>query len=208
MKAIKSWRDQLELWLTLTFLTALGWSFGLILTALVTGFFETPPGSLVIPIISGILGGTIIGLLHVIILRNMVRSIEVWILTSITGWTLGVLLTLAVIQLIPGIAGWLVGGALGGTLFGFSQKTGLRTKSGIGFTWVVLSALGWLVVYGAGTLLPGDMALGQIASFSQPLALGMLGWVVVGALAILLQILISSSGTTRKDKGERVQWWP
>jgi hypothetical protein len=207
MKSIKSWRDQMELWLTLTFLTALGWSFGLILTALIIGFFDTPPGSLVVPIISGILGGAIIGLLHVIILRNMVRSIEVWILTCITGWTLGVLLTLAVIQLIPGVAGWLVGGALGGTLFGFSQKTGLRSKSGIGFTWVVLNALGWLIVYGAGTLLPDDMALGQIASFSQPLALGMLGWVLVGALAVLVQILISS-GTSRKDKGDKIQWWP
>ena len=92
-------------------------------------------------------------------------------------------------------------------MFGFSQKTALRSKSGIGFTWVVLNALGWLVVYGASTLLPGEMALGQIASFSEPLALGMLGWVLVGALAVLLQILISSN-TSRKDKGDKVQWWP
>ncbi len=207
MKAIKSWQHQLELWLTLTFLTALGWSFGLILTSLFIGFLNTYPDSLVVPIIAGILGGAIIALLHVIILHNMVRSIEVWILTAITGWTLGVLLTLALIQLIPGIAGWLVGGALGGLLFGFSQKAGLRGKSGVGWAWVVLNALGWLVVYGGARVLPADMALNQVVVYNEPLALGMLSWVLVGTLAVLVQILITSS-RKRKDKSARVQWWP
>lgn len=207
MKAIKSWRDQLELWLTLTFLTALGWAFGLILTGLLVGLLDTPPGSLVVPILAGILGGAIIGLLHVIILSNMVRSIEVWILSSMTGWTLGVLVTLALIQVLPGTAGWLVGGAAGGLLFGFSQKTGLRGKSGIGFTWIVLNALGWLVVYGAATLLPADMGLQQVAAFSEPMAMSMLGWVLVGALAVLVQILVVS-GLPHKERGDKVQWWP
>jgi hypothetical protein len=207
MKAIKSWRDQLELWLTLTFLTALGWSFGLILTSLFARYLSTFPSSLAVPIIAGILGGAIIGLLHVIILRNMVRSIEVWFLTSITGWTLGVLVTLTAIDLNPGPAGWLVGGALGGLLFGFSQKTGLRGKSGIGWTWVILNALGWFIVYGFATVLPTDTMLYQIAVFNVPLAMGMLSWVLVGALAVLLQILVTSS-RPRKDRGDKVQWWP
>ena len=206
MKAIKNWRAQLDLWLTLTFVTAIGWSFGLILTELLIRVLKAPTDSLVVPILAGILGGAIIGLLHIIILRNMVRSIEIWILTATTGWTLGVLVTLAIIQLIPGLTGWLVGGAAGGLLFGLSYKTGMRAKSGIGFAWILLNTLTWLIVYGVAVLLPAELAMGHIVSFSQPLALGMMSWVLVGTLAVLIEILIISA-TPHKERGERIHWW-
>jgi hypothetical protein len=207
MKAIKGWREQLELWLTLTFLTALGWAFGLILTALLIGFLDAPTESMVVLILAGILGGALIGLLYLIVLRNMVRSVEIWILSAITGWTLGVLVTLAIIQLIPGMAGWLVGGAVGGLLFGFSQRTGMRGKSGAGFSWVLLNALTWLIVYGAAILLPADLTVEQISAVSQPLSLSMISWVLVGTLAVLVEILVVSR-LPRKKRGEKIQWWP
>ena len=57
MKASKSFRDQVELWLMLVFLTSLGWSFGLILTSVLVGTVTTLLDSTIKLVLAGILGG-------------------------------------------------------------------------------------------------------------------------------------------------------
>lgn len=208
MNEVKNLREQIELWLMLVFLTSLGWSFGLILTSVFVGTIGTPPESSINSILAGILGGILISLLSMFILHDHIKTMRTWILVASLGWVLGLLGTIYSIQLIPGTAGWIFGGALGGLIYGLVQGFGFKPGFGRGIPWIILNAVGWAAAYGLGNAFPSDMGLERITAINITISKGLLGWVMVGTLAVLLLILLFAT-LERGDRGEkRVQWWP
>ena len=207
MKENKSLRDQIELWLMLVFLTSLGWSFGLILTSVLVGVVGTPPERSINLILAGILGGILISLLSTFVLRDSIRTIGNWVLAATLGWVLGLLGTIYSIQLMPGAAGWLIGGALGGLIYGLVQSFGFKPGFGRSIPWIILNALGWAAAYGLGFAFPSGLGMESIASLNISISKGLLGWVMLGTFAVLLLILLFAT-LKRGDRGDRVQWWP
>ncbi len=207
MKAIDSLRSQVELWLMLIFLTSLGWTFGLILTSVIVSAAGTPPENSINLVLVGILGGIFISLLSMFVLQNSIQSVRVWMLAATLGWLLGLLTMAYSMQIMTGAAGWIIGGALGGLIYGIVHSFGFKPRFGKGIPWIVLNALGWAIAYGLGYAIPSDLGMDNIASINAPIASGMLGWVMFGTLAILFLILISAN-SKRGDSGERIQWWP
>ena len=108
---------------------------------------------------------------------------------------------------MDGDLGWLVGGAIGGLIYGLAQSFGLRREFGRNIPWFVLNALGWAGAYGLGFTLPTDFGVDRITTMSIPISKGMLGWVMLGTFAVLLLILLFAT-VSKGDKGERIQWWP
>jgi hypothetical protein len=208
METNKSFRDQIELWLILVFLGSLGWSFGLILTSVLVGAIGIAPGSIISLISAGILGGVFVSLLSMYVLRKSVKGIGAWILAATLGWTLGLLGTIYSMQAMSGGIAWIVGGALGGLIYGLIQSFGFKPGFGKSLPWIILNGAGWAVAYGLGYAFPSDMGLEGIASMSVPVAKGMLGWVMLGTFAVLFLILLFAT-LKRGDRSEnRVQWWP
>jgi hypothetical protein len=207
MKVRNSLRSQVELWLMLVFLTSLGWSFGLILTAMLVSAVGTPPEKIINLVLVGILGGIIISLLSIFVLHDSIQSTGTWMLAATLGWLLGLLSTVYSIQIMPGAAGWIIGGALGGLIYGIVQSYGFKPRFEKGVSWLVLNALGWAIAYGLGYAIPSDLGLDSITSINAPIAQGMLGWVMLGTVAILF-IVLSFATSKRGDRGERTQWWP
>ncbi len=207
MKASKSFRDQVELWLMLVFLTSLGWSFGLILTSVLVGTVTTVLDSTIKLVLAGILGGILISLLSMFVLRDSVKSMATWLLAATLGWALGLLGTTYSIQIMSGAVGWIISGALGGLIYGLVQGYGFKPGFGRSVPWIILNALGWAGAYGFGYALPSDLGMDRIASINVSVSKGMLGWVMLGTIAILLLILLFAT-LKRGDRGERVQWWP
>jgi hypothetical protein len=207
MKASKSFRDQVELWLILIFLTSLGWSFGLILTSVLVGTVTTALDSTIKLVLAGILGGILISLLSMFVLRDFLRSMGTWLLAATLGWALGLLGTTYSIQAMSGAVGWIIGGALGGLIYGLVQSFGFKPGFGRSIPWIILNALGWAVAYGLGNAFPSDMGMESITAMSVTISKGLLGWVMLGTFAVLLLILLFAT-IKRGDRGERVQWWP
>lgn len=207
MNERKSFRDQLELWLMLVFLTSLGWTFGLILTSVLVGALGMARESSINLFLAGIFGGLFISLLSVFVLHDSIKSMRVWLLVGTLGWVLGLLGAISIFKLIPGATGWLIGGALGGLICGVIQRFGFKSGFGRSILWITLNALGWAVAYGLGFGLPSKLGMEGISSTSIPLSKGMLGWVMLGTFAVLLLILLFAT-LKRGDRGPRVQWWP
>ena len=207
MKASKSFRDQIELWLMLVFLTSLGWSFVLILTSVLVGAVGAVPGSTTSLALAGILGGILISLLSTFALRDSIQNMGTWLLATTLGWMLGLLGTVYSTQAMSGATGWIIGGALGGLIYGLVQSYGFRPGFGRSIPWIILNALGWAGAYGFGYALPTDLSMDRIASINVSVSKGMLGWVMLGAFAVLTLILLFAT-LKRGDRGERVQWWP
>jgi len=208
MKASKSFRDQFELWLMLVFLTSLGWSFGLILTSMLVGTVITALDGIISLILTGILGGILISLLSIFVLRDSVLSMGNWVLAASLGWVLGLLGTVYSVQAMSGATGWIIGGALGGLIYGLIQSFGFKPGFGKSIPWIILNTLGWAIAYGIGYALPPDLSMDRIAAMNMPIAKGMLGWVMLGTFAVLFLILLFAT-LKREDRSEnRVQWWP
>lgn len=207
MNEKKGFRNQVELWLMLIFLTSLGWSFGLILTSVFVGAIGTPPERGINLTLAGILGGILVSLLSMFVLQDSIKTMRIWVLAATLGWVLGLLGTVYSIQLIPGVAGWLIGGALGGLIYGLVQRFGFKPGFGRSVQWIILNALGWAGAYGLGYAFPSDLGMESIASMNISIAKGLLGWVMLGTFAILALILMFAT-LKREDRGERVQWWP
>ena len=207
MNERKGFRAQLELWLILVFLTSLGWSFGLILTAVFVGVMGTPPERSINLTLAGILGGILISLLSMFVLRDSIITMRSWVLAATLGWLLGLLGTIYSIQLIPGVTGWLIGGALGGLIYGLAQGFGLKPGFGKGLPWILLNGLGWTAAYELGNAFPSEIGMQDITSISIPISKGLLGWVMLGTFAVLALILLFAT-LKREDRGERIQWWP
>ena len=201
-------RDQIELWLMLLFLTSLGWSFGLILTSVFVSAIGSPPEGSINLTLAGILGGILISLLSMFILRDAIKNMRIWVLATTLGWMLGLLGTSYSIQLIPGVLGWIIGGALGGLIYALVQRFGYKPGFGKGIPWLILSALGWGAAYGLGHAFPSELGMQGIASISTFISKGMLGWVMLGTFAVLILILLFAT-LKRGDRGEsQIQWWP
>jgi hypothetical protein len=201
-------RDQIELWLMLLFLTSLGWSFGLILTSVFVSAIGSSPERSINLTLAGILGGILISLLSMFILRDSLKNMRIWVLATTLGWVLGLLGTSYSIQLISGAFGWIIGGALGGLIYTLVQRFGYKPGFGKGIPWLILNALGWGAAYGLGHAFPSELGMQAISSISTFVSKGMLGWVMLGTFAVLILILLFAT-IKRGDRGEnRVQWWP
>lgn len=207
MNEKKGIRNQVELWLMLVFLTSLGWSFGLILTSVFVGAIGTPSERGINLTLAGILGGILVSLISMFVLHDSIKTMRIWVLAATLGWVLGLLGTVYSIQLVPGMAGWLIGGALGGLIYGLVQRFGLKPGFGRGILWIVLNAVGWAAAYGLGNAFPTEMGMQSITAMNLVISKGLLGWVVLGTFAVLALIL-SFATLKREDRGERVQWWP
>jgi hypothetical protein len=208
MNESKGLRDQIELWLMLVFLTSLGWSFGLILTSMFVGAIGTSPERSINLTLAGILGGILISLLSMFVLRDAIKSMRIWILAATLGWVLGLLGTIYSIQVISGVLGWIIGGALGGLIYGLVQVFGFKPGFGRGIPWIILNALGWAAAYGLGHAFPSDMGVGSISAMNVTISKGLLGWVMLGTFAVLVLILIFATIKRGDRGGNRVQWWP
>ncbi len=204
----KKYYFQIELWLVLSFLISLGWVFGLVLTSFIMEMAEINPDKLINLILAGILGGLIISILSMLITRNFIKKAVTWVPLTTLGWALGLSGTLLFIQFMDSTTGWLIGGALGGLIYGLLQSFGFNSDfDGKTIVWLILNAFGWAGAYGFGYALPADLGLKQITSINTILSKGMLGWVLFGTLAGLLLTLLFST-LKRGDRGDRVQWLP
>lgn len=207
MKGKKDIRNQIELWLILVFLTSLGWPLGLILTSGFLHVIGTEPDSFLSVLISGVVGGAIVNLLGISVLRKSINSVGKWILMATLGWSLGLVGTSYMIQFDNSTASWIMGGAVGGFIYGLLQQFGFKPKSRKGFEWVIMHAFGWAGAYGFGIVIPPDLLLSRFASISWPISRGLLGWVMLGVIAVF-PLILAFSTTNQKDKEPRVQWWP
>lgn len=207
MKTVNSLPGQVELWLLLVLIISIGWPFGLILTSLIFGAFSVALGNISSLVIAGILGGIFISLLSLYVLRDSIQGTGIWVFATITGWVLGLLGTFYSIEALTGGTAWIVGGALGGLIYGTFQSIGFKTRSRKGIHQIILNAIGWASAYGIGYAIPSKLSLDNLPFLSQAVTRGMLGWVMLGAFAVLLLILLFAT-LKRRDRGERIQWWP
>ena len=207
MKTVNSLPGQIELWLLLVLLISIGWPFGLILTSLIFGAFSVALGNISSLVIAGISGGILISLLSLYVLRDSIRGTGIWVLATIMGWVLGLLGTFYSIESMSGGTAWIMGGALGGLIYGLIQSAGFRNKSGKSILRIILNVIGWASAYGIGYAIPTKLSLDNIPLLSEAITRGMLGWVMLGIFAVLLLILLFAT-LKRGDRGERVQWWP
>ena len=139
------------LWTQWLMVTALGWVLG--------GFL--------LPELTLVVAGLVIGGLQWVVLRQRVPQTGWWILASAAGWAGGWAI---VITLVPPEFGFLTGIVLGAAM-GTLQWLFLRQHFHQAGWWIAVSALGWTAGL---TLLTGPLLVGAVAGAVTGIALELL----------------------------------
>jgi hypothetical protein len=208
MKAFRTASDWLELWFLWFLVTGTCWSVGLVIAAVIAAGAGLALSSQVSLLLSGIVVGALIGLVQREVLRPDVQGVGVWTLATAIGWTAGLIVTTAVVRMAGPTLGWLIGGVLGGFVWGLAQTPALRSETGGRAGWLLLTVLGWTAALALGTALsagpkPGAIG-GQVVGAATS---GALGLVVIGMFAILGLTLLFP-GPQQRAVDRNVRWWP
>ncbi len=208
MKVLRTVSDWLELWFLWFLVTGTCWSVGLVIAVVIASSASLALSSQVSMLLSGIVVGALIGLVQREVLRPDVRGVGVWTLATVIGWTAGLIVTTTVVRMAEPTSGWLIGGALGGFVWGLAQLPALRSETGGRAGWLLLTVLGWTAALALGTALPVGPEPGAIGGEIVEVATsGAMGLVIIGMFAILGLTLLFP-GPQQRAVDRNVRWWP
>jgi len=207
MKALRTVSNWLELWFLWFLVTGTCWSVGLVMAVVIASSVSLALSSQVSLLLSGIVVGALIGLVQWEVLRPDVRGVGVWTLATVIGWTAGLMVTTTVVHIAEPTLGWLIGGALGGFVWGLAQLPALRSETEGRAGWLMLTVLGWTAALALGTALPAGPKAGAIGGEVVEVATsGAMGLVIIGMFAILGLILLFP-GPQQRAVDRNVRWW-
>jgi hypothetical protein len=208
MKALRTASDWLELWFLWFLVTGACWSVGLVIAVVIASSASLALSSQVSLLLGGIVVGALIGLVQQEILRPDVRGVGVWTLATAIGWTAGLVVTSTVVRMAEPTPGWLIGGVLGGFVWGLAQLPVLRSETGGRGGWLLLTVLGWTAALALGMALPVRPKPGAVGGEVVEVATsGAMGLVIIGMFAILaLTLLFPEPHPRAVDRN--VRWWP
>lgn len=167
MKATKSWRDWLLVWVLWVLGTTSGWLLGWLVAAVlamatfwdpdeVEAYLRSPWAyvltRMVLGAIVGIIIGAVIGLLRWLVLRRSARDVILSVLATIVGSAL-LCATSAIgpsqleSDFTIGLRSGAVGGAIGGLFGGSCQWLILRRRVSRADGWILLTVVGWAIVW-------------------------------------------------------------
>jgi hypothetical protein len=158
--------------------------------------------------ISGVVGGTVLGLAQWLFLRPAVKGLGAWALATTVGWLTGLVVAALVVRMANLAWGGIIGGTLGGWVFGLTQWLALRPDGGRRGEWLLVTAVGWSAALIVGMTLLGVSSPNTIRSGLVGIAVSeAVGGVVMGIVAIV--VLISWFPKTEKPEADvTIRWWP
>ncbi len=137
-------RSEIGLWLTWTLATAGGMLVGFLPTIPLVNLLNLGLAQIAVPV----LAGTVIGFAQWLVLRRYVTVTSQWIWTDGISWAAGYILGLLLIQMLPStVFAAFIGYFLFGVIVALVQWPVLRREIPHLITWIVASALAWVVGY-------------------------------------------------------------
>jgi hypothetical protein len=182
--------EKVEGWLVWVLVTGISWIVGLVVVSVLMrpAIADLPYG---LGLVSSLLvGGAMLGIIQWMVLHPEADKIGPWMLATIAGWTLCLLLDTLIAQIpIPLVVG-LAGGASGGIVLGCFQwwimVPGVRMRR----EWLLLTIASWMFAFTLGLLAPSDMrSLTVRLGFEGVWGAGILGWSFIILVGLLLLIL-------------------
>jgi len=207
VRALSYSRNSNEDWLIWVVVTGMSWVVGLLAAAVIAqGVSIGVP--IVVRLAGGfIVGGAMIGLTQWTFLQPEARTGRIWMLATITGWTLGLLVTLFVARFANLLVVSLLGGASGGLIFGLAQWLVIIPKVRGRGDWLLMTISSWTAALTLGSL---------IVRKSQPLNIrpdfaivgssGVLGWVFIVLVSGIFLIFFFPKPDNHPFGGG--DWWP
>lgn len=156
-------------WVVALFAAALiaqGFSFGMPIVFRLAGGF--------------VVGGAWIGWMQWMFLQPEARTGRIWMLATITGWTLGLLVTLLVGRFTDLLILSLLGGASGGLIFGLAQWLAMIPQVRGRGDWLLMTIASWTAALTLGSLIVRKtQPLSTRPDFDIVGSSGILGWVFI-----------------------------
>ncbi len=208
MATKKSWAAQIEFWLSWMLVLGISWPGIAILTTLLSDLFGSDNLSEINLILTALIGGVLVGIVQWFFLRPAGPGAALFILGTAIGWAAGLALVVYRVDPVDSALLSLGRGFLAGLVLGLFQWPFLRVELRNGWVWLMMSAAGWALALGTGSLLAHR---GALAAVYEPLALGslaaLLGWVVVGLVAVVFLIGLFPRQRAR-ESDQRIRWLP
>jgi hypothetical protein len=207
MRTLRTLSDWLELCFLWIFVTGISWSVALVVALVLAQAVSPALSSQVTLLLGGVVVGALIGLAQWAVLRPDVRGVGFWTLATVIGWTAGLIVTSSVVRMAEPAPGGLIGGALGGFVWGLAQWLALRSETGGRLKWLLVTVVGWTVALALGTSLPINGGLGGSGGgLVDTAASGAVALIMIGIFAVLaLPVLFPEPHQRAVDR--RVRWW-
>ena len=207
MQRLRIGLDWLEWWFLWILVTGVSWCVGLILALIVARIADLalPPGASLV--ISGVVAGTLIGLVQWALLNPEVKGVGLWSLATTVGWIGGLVITAFFISAANVVLGGMIGVALGGLFFGLAQRLALRPHTD-GGKWLLGTIAGWTAAVMIGINMGGNSRL-EIgpSEVVKVAASGAVGWVTIGLVAVAALVTLFPV-PEKKESTSHVRWWP
>lgn len=201
----RSARAWVEPWLRWLIVTGVSWFVSYLLASLVVALLGMNLSVEARLLLSGALGGGVLGLAQWFFLGLPVRSLGAWSLTSALGWLVGLTAAILINTLWPNFLGMVLSGLVGGYLLGVIQSLALArwAVSWLARHWTAANVAGWLLILPLGMLMvPAAMATDNW--------LVARSWVVGGlVLALVAALLMVTVFTAQEERNprRRGRWW-
>jgi hypothetical protein len=207
MKAFRAVSNWLELWLVWISVTAISWAGGLVMAVVIVKIASLASPGAASLVMGGVMVGALIGLAQWAILRPGARSLGAWTVAASLGWTAALVITASALRTMGISWGGLVGGALGGLVWGVAQWPALRPETGERVTWTLATALGWTAAVALGRALRFEGDLAAVGGGAVQVAvIGLWGMIIIGMVATLALPLLFPEPHQRAVE-RRVDWW-
>jgi len=208
MSVGKSWSNQIEFWLLWMFVLGISWPAVSILSALLITALRFPLESKTGMILTIALGGMLVGVIQWFILQPGAIGIIPWILATAAGWALafGVTTSLSNPEILN--LSWLLGGVLGGLVFGVAQWFVMRFQLKISWEWLIQSAISWTAAPILGFLISKSIPQSVFGEQMHPVIFSaLLGWAILGVLSCLILLTIFPQ-QAKRDRDKYIRWLP
>jgi hypothetical protein len=190
MELLNDLSAKVEAWLVWVLVTGISWIVGLVLVSvLMRPAVADLPYQLGL-VSSLLVGGAMVGIIQWMVLHPEAEKIGRWMLATIAGWTLCLLLDAVIASISVPLAVGLVGGAVGGIVLGYFQWRVMVPGIKAGREWMLMTIASWMLALTLGLLAPSDMRSLTIAvGFEGVWGAGILGWSFITLVGLLILIL-------------------
>ncbi len=155
--------------------------------------------------LQGLVGGAMIGLAQLLVLRRYISQAGWWILASSLSWSfiglspLGAMGWVAprMLEIIPRLLYGIVGGGIIGMLLGVGQWLVLRQHISKAWQWIFVNTLSWSIALALGWIIGGILRLVTRLFISEVIGLTVT-WILVGAMTGLALIKFLENPKPRK----------
>jgi len=179
-------------------ITITGWLGALLLSGAIYNWLKSflPAGASWI--IGGVTGGALLGFIQYLFLGPEIKGIRLWLLTSGSGWILGLIVTTLIIRAINSITGVAISSVAGGLVFGLVQCIGLGPGIAQRLRWTIVTSLTWLGLLTLSTVIPEKNEIFFIIG-GTPVEVA-LHWITSGAIVIPIALFAQIILFPQKDR--------